>query len=505
MAASTPTATATGQSYNVSPMYQPGSVGNGGANATTPISSQNAGFALPTYQNTTLDNTGMAITNPANRTPSTAPTLNTTFPPSATGNITAPAVHTSQPAEDNINDMTNAVSSTNNDISANSNYQATTAANAQANAAANNTTPTTGTSDTSGSSGDTDLASEINTILNGLGTAEGETAQPTDEQSQELNDAESMESGDQSLIAPGSALSTTIASLGSVIQAGSALSSIQNGSVPLTPGEQTQMNDVSIGYAQALQSAQTYAQNLAGGTTAAQGETEQFSPAIALSNIHSAIITGQDKVSAINSKISSSLNKVANDIVNGDYKDANDTYNSISKDITTRVNEIDKISTAIQDNTKQMHADALSVAKEQISALTSQATQDQNAYYKAQNLILSQTRLSDTERQDAFNDLQKANTARTASERAAQSLATFAQAFVPGATMADGTPTVDENGYITPTAWKAAIKDAPAEGLTAAQFIQNFGSQIYNDPKTGYSAYGLTPAQVKLITGVLGQ
>lgn len=89
----------------------------------------------------------------------------------------------------------------------------------------------------------------------------------------------------------------------------------------------------------------------------------------------------------------------------------------------------------------------------------------------------------------------------SASERTASSLANFGKVFVPGAKMADGTPLVDTNGYITPIAWKAAIADAPAEGLTRTQFIKEFGSQLYTKDGSSFPGYGLTPQEEKLITG----
>lgn len=103
----------------------------------------------------------------------------------------------------------------------------------------------------------------------------------------------------------------------------------------------------------------------------------------------------------------------------------------------------------------------------------------------------------------------KANTASTgtAQERADATLAEYDQAFVPGATTADGTPIIDNNGFINPTAWKQAIADLPT-GVSRNDFIQRFGNLLYGskDSDGNYvisSAYGLTPVEMKLITGAL--
>jgi len=78
----------------------------------------------------------------------------------------------------------------------------------------------------------------------------------------------------------------------------------------------------------------------------------------------------------------------------------------------------------------------------------------------------------------------------------------FASAFSPGKTMADGTPTVDQNGYITPKAFKAAANEASQYGISRKEFIETFGSQVYTDKKgMPDSQYGLTAVEKKLIAG----
>lgn len=434
------------------------------------------------------------------------PTLNTPFTPTSSGTITAPAVVTSEPAEKNINNVTTAVNGATADTAAANANKVQTAA--LANAAANTTTqpvnstsssdsstPTT-TPTTTGTDTSDDLGNQINEILNGLSTDESTTATATPDEQSTIDQDNSAIAGDNQQLDP------TVP--GSVAYN---LNSMANGTFPLTPGEQTQINDAGTTYTGALSAAQEYAQNVQGGATAAGAASglQEYSPAMAMANIHAAITQGAAKVGAVNSRINSAMTKIQTALQNQDYKTANDLYNNISKDITNRSNEIDKINTSINDQTKQMQTASLAVAKEQISALTSEATQSQDAYYKAQNLILAQTRLSDTERKDAMDELNSANGTRTQAERAATALSQFASAFVPGAKMSDGTPTVDENGYITPSAFKAAIADAPAEGITRADFIKQFGSMLYSDPKTGINgrAYGLTPAEIKLITGAL--
>lgn len=97
--------------------------------------------------------------------------------------------------------------------------------------------------------------------------------------------------------------------------------------------------------------------------------------------------------------------------------------------------------------------------------------------------------------------------ASTEAERQAQALSEFGKFMVPGAVMSDGTPVVDQNGYVTPKAWKAAISEAPSKNLSRKDFITQFGyllSKFEAGSKKAdetYKSYGLTPQEIKLITG----
>lgn len=95
----------------------------------------------------------------------------------------------------------------------------------------------------------------------------------------------------------------------------------------------------------------------------------------------------------------------------------------------------------------------------------------------------------------AYYDMAHPSTG-TESERADTLISQYQSKFVPGATMKDGTPTVDQNGFITPKAFKSALADVPAS--VQDSFIKKFAPQLFVDKdSTDYSAYGLTAKQVK--------
>lgn len=481
---------------------------NGGVSGTGSIVPTGAGVSSPVYTPPPVPMGGGYGQMGSQTPPSTAPTMTAKFTPAQSGNITAPAVVTSQPAEDHIQNMQNTVDTAHADVQSNAAYNAAQAAAAATpptkTGSTDNTAPPTGAGATGGAAAATDTSKpgttsttpptvedQINDIMSSLGTAEGTSATPSADQQNELDAATTMLGADRT----------------AQDQVGQALDSLASGTMPLTPSEQAQVNSLQDSYKSALQAAIQYSKNLEGGAIANSAATglQQYSPAMAMSNISSAINTGASKVSALNNKILSSMSKLTVTLQNADYRQATTLYDKISKDITDRVNEIDKINTAVQNETDKMHTQALDVAKLQIGTLTKMAGSDATAAYRAQQLILSTQRLTDAERKTAFDELNTANGTRTATERSANALSAFGEKFVPGAKMSDGTPTVDDHGYINPIAFKAAIADAPAEGLTRTAFIKEFGSMVYNDSKNGIDgrAYGLTPAEVKIITGAL--
>lgn len=87
----------------------------------------------------------------------------------------------------------------------------------------------------------------------------------------------------------------------------------------------------------------------------------------------------------------------------------------------------------------------------------------------------------------------------TEAERTANTLASYAGAFVPGKALSDGTPTIDTNGFATPKAFKAAIGEAK---VGRKDFITQFGYLLFRDKDGNVDkSYGLTPQEEKLVNG----
>jgi len=90
----------------------------------------------------------------------------------------------------------------------------------------------------------------------------------------------------------------------------------------------------------------------------------------------------------------------------------------------------------------------------------------------------------------------------TISEQHLTTISNLSQLFVPGAVIpgSQGVPFIDSNGYATPQGFKTAMAAAAQDGLPRADFIKQFG---YTIPTGLETKFGLTPAEIKLITGAL--
>jgi len=93
--------------------------------------------------------------------------------------------------------------------------------------------------------------------------------------------------------------------------------------------------------------------------------------------------------------------------------------------------------------------------------------------------------------------LPKATGAGTVTERQAQILGSYEQGFQAGETLPDGTPVIDQNGFITPPAWKVAISDAVRKGVDRDDFIRQYGNRLFLTKDS--NPYQLTPSERSLI------
>ena len=286
------------------------------------------------------------------------------------------------------------------------------------------------------------------------------------------------------------------------------LQQISTGTYPLSPAESAMMSSTMDSYASILQAQQTANTAITGSMTEAMASLgiNVSAPVEAMGLISSTINEGNSKIADITGKMTQAVSKLQLSFQTNDFNETQSAWNDLSKSYTDRIATLTKLQSDIQTQGKDLQTQITNNIKAATTAIvdatksdqgqqkidTATATAQLNSWYK-HALIDEKT----------YKDGIAAIGANTTAGRLAAATSQFAATFVPGATMADGTPTVDQNGNITPDALKAAIADAPNEGMTRADFIKAFGSQLYAPKGVVSSAYGLTPAEAKTVTGVL--
>lgn len=75
-------------------------------------------------------------------------------------------------------------------------------------------------------------------------------------------------------------------------------------------------------------------------------------------------------------------------------------------------------------------------------------------------------------------------------------LASYSDIFSTSSRDLEGDVVIDENGYVTPKAWKEIIADAVANGINRTDFIKQYGNYLY---QPDLSAYGLTAKEKELL------
>lgn len=105
--------------------------------------------------------------------------------------------------------------------------------------------------------------------------------------------------------------------------------------------------------------------------------------------------------------------------------------------------------------------------------------------------------------QIAIDNYKAKNPSGTATDKKASGLATIASELSQTTKLQDGTPVLDTNNKITPAGYSYLVQNAPQLGLEKKDILEQFGQFLYKDKKNGYSAYGLTGNDEKILTGII--
>ncbi len=313
-----------------------------------------------------------ATDNPASVVPK--PVLTAKFSNIPTTPVKPSAVVTAQPATTHLTDMKTNLDTANQDVQNNNNAKVTPPVTPPTPGA---DTSKTGPTDTS----TPDYSKQIEDIMSSLGTELEQPATTSDTQKAVLNE--------DSTIIP--QLQDTLTTVSNDI------TSMSNGTYPLTATEQAQIAGIAGSFASLVRSAKDYAKNiLAGMTVKNAGGTDMYSPTTAASNIATAIKAGADKIASINTKILDAQNKATQTIQDKDYKNAVQTYTQLNDLIKNRNDEIKAIQSDIDSQKKEMDTNVRDMAKMQIQAVVD----NENASYKDKDLAIKQSTLDEKTKND---------------------------------------------------------------------------------------------------------
>lgn len=147
---------------------------------------------------------------------------------------------------------------------------------------------------------------------------------------------------------------------------------------------------------------------------------------------------------------------------------------------------------------KKSKADVAKAEQDAMKALPAAAQEYEYAKKNGYSGSFSQYQNEDANRKARSSG----GTKLTIGEQHAGVVSNLSQLFVPGASIpnSDGVPFVDNNGRATAEGWKTAMAAAQADGLPRKDFITQFGYLIAPGLE---SRYGITPAEIKLISGAL--
>lgn len=188
-----------------------------------------------------------------------------------------------------------------------------------------------------------------------------------------------------------------------------AILGIQNGTIPLQPGEVAQVAGLQNQYQQAIQNTQTANQNYLNGLQilGAESGRQRYTPETHLGSINDAINKGNQKILDLNTQMSSAVAAMEQGFKTNDIaaiKEANDIFQSGASarvDTLTKMNDqVAAANKAIFDQGEQFKKDALDIAKYSL---------DERAQNLSETNAIVDNKLKTAQIAKIYNDMQTAD------------------------------------------------------------------------------------------------
>lgn len=236
----------------------------------------------------------------------------------------------------------------------------------------------------------------------------------------------------------------------------------------------------------------------------------KYTPEQLAGQIQTAKNEGQQKITDLQSKMNTALVQAQTAESNNDLKTVNDKMTYISQLKAAQTKALSDYYTQLNSgatfakNNAPAWLDAINTPgltpDQQHQVLESIANQYQIPLSEVASAVGNEKTTRNTtslqnQREQQLIDKVISGTGSLADQKSA-AIDKYTSNFVSGATL-NGVPVIDNNGFLTPTAFKAAINDSEKYNLSRSDFIKAFGYLVYSP---NASSYGLTPAETKLIT-----
>ncbi len=262
------------------------------------------------------------------------------------------------------------------------------------------------------------------------------------------------------------------------------ITDIQNGTIPLSAGEQAQVNDLKNQFQNLIQQTQTANANYQQGLQilGAESGRERYTPETHLGSMQDAVNKGIQKISDLNSQMSAAVAKLEQGFRDGDIatiKEANATYQTAAKDRVDFLNKMTADATAAVKDQRDF------AYKQQQDLIQNTMKSNEFDYKKTQDAIdnaFKQGQLTETQRHDMADEALK---------RAAQ--AGVDTGGIPGL------PQVNMTGDNTPNSADQAkfLASLPTDVATLVKGIADYNINLTTSPQKQYKgAAGLTQAQM---------
>ncbi len=127
------------------------------------------------------------------------------------------------------------------------------------------------------------------------------------------------------------------------------LTQITNGTMPLSPWQQDQINNIKADYADLIAKQTIANANYEGGTKTYEGLTgmSQYSPGVAMGAVKAAVDEGISKIASLQSKMAADVGKMSLAFQQQNFDNLKTLYDEHQKNVDDAQNQIDKIQAAV--------------------------------------------------------------------------------------------------------------------------------------------------------------